>query len=48
MYGKLQWGILYELDRYIAGEILDEDKCRLIELLHRKSEHKRKEIVKYM
>ena len=46
---EAEMGITYnELDRYIAGEILDEDKCRLIELLHRKSEHKRKEIVKYM
>lgn len=46
---EAEMGITYnELDRYIAGENLDEDKCRLIELLHRKSEHKRKEIVKYM
>ncbi|MBQ6886545.1 MAG: hypothetical protein IJN54_03420, partial [Lachnospiraceae bacterium] len=37
---EAEMGITYnELDRYIAGEILDEDKCRLIELLHRKSEH---------
>ena len=44
-----EMGITYnELDQYIAGENLDEDKCRVIELLHRKSEHKRKEIVKYM
>ena len=46
---EAEMGITYnELDQYIAGENLDEDKCRLIELLHRKSEHKRKEIVKYM
>ena len=44
-----EMGITYnELDQYIAGKKLDEDKCRLIELLHRKSEHKRKDIVKYM
>ena len=42
-------GITYnELDKYITGENLDEDKRRVIELLHRKSEHKRKGIVQYM
>ena len=44
-----EMGITYnELDKYITGENLDEDKRRVIELLHRKSEHKRKGIVQYM
>ena len=44
-----EMGITYnELDKYIIGENLDEEKRRVIELLHRKSEHKRKGIVQYM
>ena len=43
---EAEMGITYkELDRYIEGEPLDEDKCRVIERLHRKSEHKRRDVI---
>ena len=43
-----EMGITYsELDAYIAGNAVDEDKIKIIDRLHKTSEHKRKGVQPY-
>ena len=45
---ETEMGVSYaELDSYLSGEAIPEDKKKIIERMHKASEHKRKEIAVY-